>query len=200
MESTRALLVERGYERTTVSAIAERSGVHASAIYRRWPSRLPIIEEAVFPGLQAHDVTPTGDLRTDLLRFVTAYDTAFRAPPLRAALPGLFGAYQVDGRSGAPEGWLAVSARPQFVGILEAAGTDILAAADSTPPSIEPDDVFDVLMGALLARSFVPTVIARNRPIEQLVTLTIRMLSPSTPDAGDASGAHSHPNRARSAR
>jgi AcrR family transcriptional regulator len=36
-----------------------RSGVHASAIYRRWPSRIELIEEAVFPGLSPLSVQPT---------------------------------------------------------------------------------------------------------------------------------------------
>ena len=45
LAATRELLVERGFDATTIQAVAEHSGVHASAIYRRWPSRIELIEE-----------------------------------------------------------------------------------------------------------------------------------------------------------
>ncbi|WP_280449636.1 helix-turn-helix domain-containing protein, partial [Nocardia brasiliensis] len=38
---------EVGYQQTTVVAIARRAGVSAPAIYRRWPSREALLEEAV---------------------------------------------------------------------------------------------------------------------------------------------------------
>ena len=65
LAAARELLTESGFEATTIQAVAARSGVHASAIYRRWPSRIELIEEAVFPGLSPLSVQPTGDLRTD---------------------------------------------------------------------------------------------------------------------------------------
>jgi len=170
LEATRDLLEERGFEGTNVQSIAERSGEHASAIYRRWPSRIEIIEEAVFPGFSSVDVRPTGDLRRDLRRFTRAYLSAFGAPAARAAMPGLLATYQSAGRSGAPEAWLPVSARPQFLDILLAAPDDIV---DS---SVDPNDVYDVILGAILAKTLVPTVIERRRPVERLVDLTIRML------------------------
>ena len=68
LAATRELLVQRGFDATTIQAVAEHSGVHASAIYRRWPSRIELIEEATFPGLNPLSVQPTGDLRHDLRR------------------------------------------------------------------------------------------------------------------------------------
>lgn len=163
----------KGFEATTVRAIAERSGVHASAIYRRWPSRVQIIEQAVFPGLSSVTVQATGDLRRDLRRFIRAHLAAFVAPEARAALPALLANYQSSGRSGAPEEWFSVSARPQFLDIL------LASPEGSIDPSIEPDDVFDVLLGALLARAFVPTVAQRHRPVDLLVDMTLRLLRPA---------------------
>jgi len=178
LAAARELLTEHGFEDTTVQAIAERSSVHASAIYRRWPSRIEIIEQAVFPGFESVTVQPTGDLRRDLRRFIRAYLAAFGAPAARAAMPGLMAYYQSAGRAGAPEQWLAVSARPQFLDILRAAPTG------SVDDAVDPDDVFDVLLGALLARVLVPTVVERGRPTERLVELTLRMLQPA--DVGAA--------------
>ena len=47
LDAARDVLVAHGFDGATVQAIAERSGVHASAIYRRWPSRVEIIQQAV---------------------------------------------------------------------------------------------------------------------------------------------------------
>lgn len=172
LDAARELLAASGFAATTVQAVAARSGVHASAIYRRWPSRIELIEDAVFLGLDAPSVEPTGDLRRDLRRFIRAYVAELDKPAARAAIPGLLAHYQSNGESGAPEHWLRVSARPQFVDILRA------APEASVDPDVEPDDVFDMLLGAILARVLVPTVARRRRPIERLVDLTVRMLRP----------------------
>jgi AcrR family transcriptional regulator len=177
LDATRGLLAERGFAATTVQAVAARSGVHASAIYRRWPSRVEMIEDAVFPGLDPPSVRPTGNLRRDLRRFVRAYAAACETPAARAAIPGLLAEYQSNGRSGAPEHWLRVSARPQFGDVLRA------APRGSVRSDVDADDVFDMLLGAILARVLVPTVARRRRPIERIVDLTMRLIQPSPDDA-----------------
>lgn len=172
LAAARELLAERGYAGATVQAIAERSGVHASAIYRRWPSRIELIEDAVFPGLDPPEVAPTGDLLRDLRRFVRAYVRAFDAPHARAAIPGLLAEYQAGGRADAPRHWLHVSARPQFVDLVRA------APAGSVDPDVDLDDVFDLLLGAILARVLVPTVAERRRPVERIVEQLVRLVAP----------------------
>ena len=83
LDATRELLVQRGFEATTIRAVAEQAGIHASAIYRRWPSRIELIAEATFPGLDPRRVRPSGDLRHDLRRFIRAYLATFDAPASR---------------------------------------------------------------------------------------------------------------------
>ncbi|WP_329242911.1 TetR/AcrR family transcriptional regulator [Streptomyces sp. NBC_01478] len=172
LAATRELLVQRGFDATTIQAVAEHSGVHASAIYRRWPSRIELIEEATFPGLSPLSVRPTGDLRRDLRRFVRAYLAAFGAPAARAAAAGLFAHSQTSSRPRPPEMLLRVSARPQFQDILRAAPTG------TVDPAVDPDDVFDMLLGAVLTRTLLSTVTARNRPVERTVDMILRMLRP----------------------
>jgi len=183
IDAARGLLVEEGFAATTIQAISDRSGVHASAIYRRWPSRIELIEHAVFPGFERVSVQPTGDLRRDLRRFVRAYLATFGSPAARVAIPGLLAEYQSTGRSRAPEEWLPVSARPQFQDILCA------APSGSVDPAIDPDDVFDMLLGAIVARTLIPTVVRRRRPIERTVDLALRLLQPAgfTRSAGPGS-------------
>ena len=46
LQATRELLVEVGYQGTTMVAIARRAGVGAPTIYRRWPNKAAIIMDA----------------------------------------------------------------------------------------------------------------------------------------------------------
>jgi AcrR family transcriptional regulator len=163
LAATRELLVQRGFDATTIQAVAEHSGVHASAIYRRWPSRIELIEEATFPGLNPLSVQPTGDLRHDLRRFIRAYLAVFSAPAARAAAAGLLAHHQTASRPRPPEIYQRVSARPQFQDNLRA---------------VDPDDVFDMLLGAVLARILLSAATARRRPIERTVEMIIRLLRP----------------------
>ncbi|MFF6989279.1 TetR/AcrR family transcriptional regulator C-terminal ligand-binding domain-containing protein [Streptomyces sp. NPDC010273] len=146
--------------------------MHASAIYRRWPSRMELIEEATFPGLSPLSVRPTGDLRRDLRRFVRAYVAAFGGPAARAAAAGPFAHSQTSHTPRPPEMLLRMSARPQFQDILRAAPTG------TVDPAVDPDVVVDMLLGAVLTRTLLSTVTARNRPVERTVDMILRMLRP----------------------
>ncbi|MGW1786705.1 TetR/AcrR family transcriptional regulator [Streptomyces sp. NPDC002143] len=184
LAATRELLVRRGFDATTIQAVAEHSGVHASAIYRRWPSRIELIEEATFPGLSPLSVRPTGDLRRDVRRFIRAYLAAFNAPAARAAAAGLLAHHQASMRPRPPEMYVRVSARPQFREILRA------APPGSVDPAVDPDDVFDMLLGAVLARTLLFAVTTRQRPLERTVDMVLRMLRPldsaEAADTGDS--------------
>ena len=83
----------------------------------------------------------------------------------------------MSGRAGDAESWLEVSARPQFIDILRA------APEGNIDLSVDPDDVFDLLLGAILARVLVPTIATRRRPVERLVELTLRLIRPGSPDS-----------------
>lgn len=96
LDATVELLVEAGYQKTTIQAIARRAHVSAPAIYRRWASREMIIEDAIF-GLQAGDDVPlppaTDDLRADLLAWTRIFLARTAHPAARSAIPGLLSAY-----------------------------------------------------------------------------------------------------------
>jgi AcrR family transcriptional regulator len=187
LTATRDLLTERGFDATTVQAVAERAGVHASALYRRWPSRIEMIAEATFPGLDPGSVAPVGDLRRDLRRFIRAYTAAFTAPAARAAAAGLLAHNQASAATPAasprsPELNLRVSARPQFRAILSA------APPGSIDPEVDLDGVFDMLLGAILVRVLLPAATARRQPVERVVDLTIRLLRPADPGVPECPG------------
>jgi AcrR family transcriptional regulator len=88
--ATTELLEEVGYLRLTVGAIAERAGTNKPAIYRRWPTKAHLVHEAVFPvDGRAEEISPGGDLRSDIRALVAIGLELLGRPAARAALPGL---------------------------------------------------------------------------------------------------------------
>jgi AcrR family transcriptional regulator len=173
LETTVGLLASEGFSATTIQEVARRSGVNASAIYRRWPSRIELIEDASARGVGDVSVPVTGDLRRDLGRFVRAYERTFMAPAARAAIPALLSIYQHQSAPPSSQHWAHLSVRPTFYEILAAAG------AVAVDPAVDPDDVFDLLLGVLLARALVPVVADRRRSVEVIVDLVVRALRPA---------------------
>jgi AcrR family transcriptional regulator len=90
LNATLELLVEVGFSALTVEGVASRAGVGKATIYRRWPSKLPLVVEAFgqLPGFEDFD---TGDLAEDLKKMLRGYLDVFNSTPLSAVLPSLAG-------------------------------------------------------------------------------------------------------------
>src|SRR5262245_28873804 len=73
LEAADDLLVEHGFAKLTVEAIAQRAGVAKQTIYRWWPSKTDILLEAFLTDA-AEELTPpdTGDLGADLVGHLSA--------------------------------------------------------------------------------------------------------------------------------
>ncbi|WP_191256747.1 TetR/AcrR family transcriptional regulator [Amycolatopsis oliviviridis] len=66
--ATLELLAEHGYDKLAIEAVAARSGVNKTTLYRWWPSKDALLAAALRDsGLFALDVPDTGSLRGDLL-------------------------------------------------------------------------------------------------------------------------------------
>jgi AcrR family transcriptional regulator len=144
-EATLQLLVEDGYQATTIQAIARRAGVSAPSVYRRWSSKAELIEEAVFPaGLLAPEAR-SGDVITDLQPYCLAILNYLADPPIRAAIPGLLVEYQNH-----REIWQHSMQRSfypmrrSFDAFLEQTGRKAVVPSDA---------LFDVMVGALFTRA-----------------------------------------------
>jgi len=144
-QATLELLVEDGYQATTIQAIARRAGVSAPSVDRRWSSKAELIEEAVFPsGLLAPEAR-TGDVITDLAPYCLQILNYLADPPIRSAIPGLLVEYQNH-----REIWQHsmqrsfFPMRKSFEAYLEQTGRK---------PAVSSDALFDVMVGALFTRA-----------------------------------------------
>jgi AcrR family transcriptional regulator len=144
--AARRLLGEVGYQQTTVASIARAAGVNTPAIYRRWPTREALIEEAVH-GTGGHPLPEeSGDLRSDLATWVRIFLIRAARPAARAGVPGLLADSQTEE---ARQRLLAIGApvRKAFQGLLDGAVDrgEIASGVDAM-------FLFDLLSGATTMR------------------------------------------------
>ncbi len=173
LDATRSLLAEKGLTGTTIQAVSRLADIRPNAIYRRWPTRLELIEEAIFPGFESLTFEPTGHLENDLTQFVETYRTVLAKPEVLAAVPFLLSRTErADGPRPADH-WEWRSVRPLFSAILASASD---AEVDR---SVDPDDVFDLLVGAILHRTQLLALGLRKGSQDHIVALISRVLRPS---------------------
>jgi AcrR family transcriptional regulator len=84
LQATLDLLAERGYAELTVEAVAERSGVHKTTLYRRWESAEGLVAAALqLAGEMEWTPPDTGSLEGDLREVVLELVHYFTEPGLR---------------------------------------------------------------------------------------------------------------------
>jgi AcrR family transcriptional regulator len=99
LDATRELLAEEGSVRSlTVEAIAARSGVAKTTIYRRWRDKWELALDAVMidmlPGFD--EPVDVGDTRQELLTFVNSVIKQLGAPLFGSAMQGLVSEIATD--------------------------------------------------------------------------------------------------------
>jgi AcrR family transcriptional regulator len=81
------LVAEQGREQVTVPAVAERAGVSASSIYRRWGDLSGLLSETAVHRLDPNrPLADTGDLRQDLAAWALEFATHVARPGNRSLL------------------------------------------------------------------------------------------------------------------
>jgi AcrR family transcriptional regulator len=90
LDSTRELLAERGVPHLTVEAVAARSGVAKTTIYRRWRGKDELALAVVIDMVEQVVRTPDlGDTRAELVSFVDATVTILRTTLMGRVLQGI---------------------------------------------------------------------------------------------------------------
>lgn len=177
LQATRDLLVEVGYQGTTVMAIARRARVGAPTIYRRWPTKEALVEDAAFGHPHPAPLPqPTGDLQTDLRAWVETFLDWLAEPATRAALPGLLTAYHHDEQIYER---LVLRSEADVRSLM----SNLLAAALPGVPDDEvaarTDTVFDVLVAMTVARAMTRGLLDRDTFCER-TSRALRILALAT--------------------
>lgn len=153
LEATRQLLVERGYSGTSIDAIATRAGVGRPAIYRRWPSKAHIVNDAVYPVLDTDrdadidaELGTSGAMPGQIRDLVHGAVALFASPATRAGVPGLISELRTDD---ALRDTLVVR---QLAGVAVELRRRLDAAAEAGEirSGVDADTLLDVLGGAAI--------------------------------------------------
>lgn len=83
-------LARTGYAALSMEAVAHRAGVGKAAIYRRWPSKLPMVADLLARvGSPLAEIEDTGSLEGDLRALLARTLRLLRRPLVRRLLPDL---------------------------------------------------------------------------------------------------------------
>lgn len=89
LSATVELLEEIGYTRLTIPLVAARAGATPPAVYRRFPTKIELVYEAVFPNLATLELALGGDLESGVRALIQASIDLFSRPAVHTAISGL---------------------------------------------------------------------------------------------------------------
>lgn len=142
-----SLLAERGIAGTTMEAVAERSGVAKTTIYRQWESQSALVLDAFASALRPPADPGTGTLRGDLVELYTGFATALMAGPATGLMFALIDAAERDPAFARLHQQEAVS---RHAVILEVITCGIKRG--ELPAGTDPVEVLDMMAGPIFHR------------------------------------------------
>jgi TetR/AcrR family transcriptional regulator, regulator of autoinduction and epiphytic fitness len=136
-----------GYGPLTIEAVAARAGVGKSTIYRHWPGKLALVEDA-FRTLKAPVVVPdTGTLRDRLVSMLQQMAGLVEQSTYSACMPALIDAAERDPQVRDFHCRFSSERRAVLVGVLQDAVAD-----GELLPHADPELLADALVGAIMLR------------------------------------------------
>jgi AcrR family transcriptional regulator len=179
LRATLTLLAERGFQATTMDAIAAEAGVGKNTIYRRWPSKEELIVDAVRELTAELDTQDAADLYSLLLEWARDFERVFSDPLVGRILPALLGELQRN-----PEFAHAYAdrvVRPRREALV-ALISEALASGELRA-GLDAEQVADLLIGPTMLRWLFPFGLPEipSSYAETLVETVWRGIAPSRP-------------------
>jgi AcrR family transcriptional regulator len=169
VRATLELLAERGIAATTIEAVADRSGVAKTTIYRQWDSQAALVIDAFDSILRPPPDPDTGTLRGDLLNLLTGLAASLQTGPATSLMFALIDAAERDPAFAALHRRES-KARHQI--ILDVIERGIVRG--ELPVGTAAEDVLDMLAGPILYRRAVSTGRVSIKFAERVVDHVLR--------------------------
>jgi AcrR family transcriptional regulator len=168
LAATVDLLGEVGHVGTTVEAIAERSGVAKTTIYRHWPSRAPLLIDAFHSRVEHSTHEPTGDVRADLVAIARGLATKLRNPQWSRILATLIDAAESDPELSELTAAFTQQRREAVRAVLERGIAD-----GELDPGIDTELAAQMVGGAIFYQRLVRRRAADDREVARMVDLLL---------------------------
>jgi TetR/AcrR family transcriptional regulator, regulator of autoinduction and epiphytic fitness len=181
LEATVALLADSGYGAVTIEAVAARSGVAKSTIYRHWPGRVELVRDAFLELKPPHAPPAEGDVREQVIAVLENFARAAAESQWSRCLPSLIDAAAHDPEARRLHSQISSEGRRSMVDLL-AAGV----ANGDLPADLDPELMAEALAGPILLR-----ILFSLPPLEpgQVRPLVDQLIPPLTAAATAARGA-----------
>ena len=150
LAATYEIVAEQGYDGLTVNAVAERSGVHKTTVYRRWRTIDDVLFDAVVARAErAIPLEQSGDAKADLVAMAWSVAKNLADPMARAIAAAVFSRPENDRLAELSEQFWTHRIRAASL-IVAAAQTE--GVVDSTA---DPTVVVERIVGPIWFRSMV---------------------------------------------
>jgi len=178
LAATAALLSEGGFQAVTMEAVAARTGVAKTTLYRWWPNRAAVALDCVSARMTPIADTPrAGSYRKRFQRQLKATIRLLNGRQGQAIL-ALIGAKQTDPPLG--KAYSAQIARPRRAQTRRMAQQAIQAG--KIAPGTDPDLFLDAIYGPLYYRKVVSGEPVTDDFIDRIVDAAFRAFAPSDGD------------------
>jgi AcrR family transcriptional regulator len=147
IDATLELLAERGVAATTIEAIADRSGVAKTTIYRQWHGQADLVLDVFASILHAPADPDTGTLRGDLLDLATGLADALTAGPAAGLMLSLLDAAERDPAYAALHQREAHARHAVILAVITRG-----IHRGELPPDTDPAEILDLIAGPLFHR------------------------------------------------
>lgn len=136
-----------GYRPLTIEAVAARARVGKSTIYRHWPGKLELVEDA-FRTLKAPVTVPlAGTLRSRVIAVIEQMACLTEQSTYSTCMPALIDAAEHDPTVRAFHNRFSAERRAALVGLLRDA-----TASGELPATTDPEILADALVGPIILR------------------------------------------------
>ena len=146
LDATLELLAETGMSGFTIEGVAARARVGKATIYRRWPSKLPLVVDAITT-LPELPIPATGTLADDLRQILGNLARFLRSSPLARVLPHLAAERASDPAVHKVVSRYVMARRRPLVAVVQR-GLD----CGELPAGIDPEALTDLLVGPIVNR------------------------------------------------
>jgi len=176
LEAALALCQEHGYPATTMEAIAKRAGVGKQTIYRWWPSKAAVLQEAVNENVgAATDFPDTGDIVADLRSQMAMVVGLLTSETLSPYTRGLIVAAQSD--SDIARSLVANIIEPRTRACRER--LEIAVKQGQLRDDVDLNDVVELLYAPLYYRMLLHTRPLTAQQVDHILDLAFTGLAPS---------------------
>jgi AcrR family transcriptional regulator len=170
LAAVQELLAEEGWTGVTHVAVAARSGVGRTTLYRHWPDVASLIYDAIRQRIGQVRTARTGELRADLISELTGLRRLLHDPASEGTMRAVLERAPFEPAFASLKGALYRSGSSGFRAILEAAIT-----GGELQPDTDIDFIIDQLAGPLIYRRLFAGLDIDDTYAERIVDSVLRL-------------------------